>query len=111
MNITDEFKEEFTQMFDVVLLINNIETKLATFQALIDEVEYFSNRLDEEELNPEEEAIRKEELNYSFDQYTEYKQYLIEVLEDYMVKIEQMGKPIDIKYYKILKQLRSSNEN
>ena len=109
-NIETEFKEEFESVFADALFFNDIETKLAIFEALIEEVHYFGDRCKEENLDPEQDLLRKEEFKYAYDQYVEYKDTVLPLLEEYMIKVKETGRPIHIGYFKILVQLRGDYE-
>ncbi len=110
MDIGSEFKEELADIFSTALFFNNLETELAIFEALISEVHYFGDRCKEDGLDPEVDLIRKEELQYAYDQYNSYKDVVRPLLEEYMVKIKETDEPIHMGYYKVLKQLRGDYE-
>jgi len=106
MDVQDLFKEELDEAFQEALFFNKLESELAIFEALIQEVDYFLNLYEEDDLTPEEKAIRKEDLRMVFDQYSEYKEVVKPLLEEYMIRISKTDRPIHFGYYKVLKGLR-----
>jgi len=105
----EEFQDEFKDIFQNALFFNKVETELAIFQAWIDEVHYFGNKCTEEDLDPELDLIRKEEFQYAYDQYTAFKETIVVLLEEYMIRIKETDIPVNLGYYKILQGLRDDN--
>jgi len=100
-------KELLRDTFQIALFFNEVETHLAIFQSLITELEYFSDRVDGNDLDdPELSLIKKEELKYAYDNYINYKPTIKTLLEKYMVKTKELRIPVFINYFKILQGLR-----
>lgn len=110
MDIESEFKTELEGIFHEAMFFNRLETELAIFQSLIDEVHYFGDRCKDEGIDPELDLIRKEEFQYAYDQYNSYKDTILPLLEEYMIKVKDTDQPIHIGYFKILTQLRKDYE-
>lgn len=104
-DVEEDFKDELRDVFQEAIFFNNLETELAIFEALIGEVHFFADRCKEDGLDPELEAIRKEEFKMAYEQYDNYKDVIRPLLKEYMEKVKDTGRPIHIGYYKILREL------
>lgn len=91
-------------------LIIQIEQDIVTLDALQEELQYFHARAIELNVPHEEKSDREDDFEFALSQYHGCKDELLEKMEEWFDHTKRLGMPVDINYYRILRQLRKLEE-
>lgn len=90
-------------------LLVELESDLLLLQALIDEVNFYTELLFQETENPEEALFNKTNYESAIGSFLQHKEYLRPRLEEYMQMCQENSYPVNIGYYRVLKAMKDSH--
>lgn len=93
---------------DINLLVE-LESDILLLQALIDEVNFFTELLFQDTENPEEVMFNKTSYESAVGSFLQHKEYLRPRLEEYMNMCQENNYPVNIGYYRVLRAMKDSD--
>lgn len=95
---------------EFITLVIEIKDEIVTMDSLQHEMLSFNDTAIKS-MGTEDEDEAKEDLAYALEQYHEQKEYLHKVLETWFDHTKRLNMPVDINYYRILRQIRDMIAN
>lgn len=91
--------------------MTDIELDIKILEDLIRDVRYYKEIYESDTNSPQDSMVHQENYQFALDQFGNHKMYLLSRLEEWFdITLKEVDVPVNLRFYRILKELREQNK-